>query len=160
MHSGRVFSIRCGLVHDHTRQETNSARLPPLLQASDFVGLEALFEAFYASNPYQWYTNNIANYEGHYASVFYSYFASLGLDITVEDSSLRSRADTPVRFNDNLYLFEFKVVESASKEAALAQLKKKGYADKYRHLGQPIHLIGVEFSKESRTLASFAVESI
>ena len=34
---------------------------------------ESLFKAFFASIPYQWHTNNeIANYEGYYASVFYS----------------------------------------------------------------------------------------
>ena len=59
-----------------------------------------------------WYTNNdIANYEGYCASVFYSYFAALGLDITVEDSTSHGRLDIAVRFGGNVYLFEFKVVE-------------------------------------------------
>ena len=40
----------------------------------------------------------------------------------------------------------------------MAQLREKGYADKYRHLGEPIHLIGAEFSREERNLAAFAVE--
>ena len=42
--------------------------------------------------------------------------------------------------------------------AAMAQLKAKQYADKYRASGQPIYLMGVEFSKESRNLAAFDVE--
>ena len=95
----------------------------------------------------------------YYASVFYSYFAALGLDITVEDSGSRGRLDMMVSFNGNIYLFEFKVVELASQGAAMAQLKERGYADKYRHLGCPIHLIAAEFSRESRNLAGFAVES-
>ena len=74
----------------------------------------------------------MARYEGYYASVFYSYFAGLGLDVTVEDSSSRGRLDMAVVFNDNVYLFELKVVETAAKGAALAQLKTKSYADKYR----------------------------
>ena len=37
----------------------------------------------------------------------------------------------------------------------MAQLKAKGYADKYRDLDQPIHLIGVEFSRETRNLIAF-----
>ena len=70
-----------------SRQVEHSARLYDLLLVNDFEGLKTLFEAFFASIPYQWHTNNeIANYEGYYASVFYSYFASLGLAITVEDS--------------------------------------------------------------------------
>jgi hypothetical protein len=47
---------------------------------NDFDGLKQLFHGFFASIPHQWYTNNdIQSYEGYYASVFYSYFASLGL---------------------------------------------------------------------------------
>ena len=56
----------------------------------------------------------IAGYEGYYASVFYSYFAALGLDIRVEDSSNHGRLDMAVLFNGHVYLFEFKVVELAS----------------------------------------------
>ena len=147
------------LVKDPSRQTANSVRLYRLLEANDFAGLETLFHAFFASIPYEWYTNNdIARYEGYYASVFYSYFAGLGLDIAVEDSSSHGRLDMAVLFNGNVYLFEFKVVEMASADAAMAQLKERRYADKYRALGQPIYLIAVEFSKDTRNLATFAVE--
>jgi len=64
-----------------------------------------------------------------------------------------------VRFNEQVYLFEFKVVELIPAGSALAQLKARGYAEKYRALAQPIHLIGVEFSKETRTVAGVEVES-
>ena len=50
----------------------HSARLYDLLLVNDFPGLAALVESFFASIPYEWYTNNdIASYEGFYASVFY-----------------------------------------------------------------------------------------
>ena len=147
------------LVQDSTRQMANSVRLYRLLEANDFAGLKTLFHAFFASIPYEWYSNNdIARYEGYYASVFYSYFAALGLDITVEDSSSHGRLDMAVLFNGTVYLFEFKVVELASAGAALAQLQERRYADKYRALDQPIHLIGVEFSKDERNVAAFDVE--
>ena len=143
------------LVQDSTRQMANSIQLYRLLEANDFAGLETLFHAFFA----EWYNNNdIAGYEGYYASVFYSYFAALGLDITVENSSSHGRLDMAVLFNGTVYLFEFKVVELSSAGAALAQLKERRYADKYRGLGQPIYLIGVEFSKDERNVAAFDVE--
>ena len=146
------------LVKDATRQMANSVQLYRLLEANDFAGMETLFHAFYASIPYEWYTNNhIANFEGYYASVFYSYFAGLGLNITVEDSTSHGRTDMAVQFNDHVYLFEFKVVELASEGTAMAQLQAKGYADKYRSLNQPIHLIGVEFSRETRNITAFEV---
>ena len=146
------------LVKDSTLLMANSVQLYRLLEANDFAGMETLFHAFFASIPYEWYTNNdIANFEGYYASVFYSYFAGLGLNITVEDSSSHGRVDMAVHFNDNIYLFEFKVVELASEGAAMAQLQEKGYADKYRGLDQPIYLIGVEFSKDTRNITAFEV---
>ena len=64
-----------------------------------------------------------------------------------------------VRFGDHrTYLFEFKVVETATAGAAIAQLKAKGYAEKYRASSDAIWLVGVEFSEEARNLVSFAVE--
>ena len=147
------------LVKDPSRQMANSVRLYRLLEANDFAGLETLFHAFFASIPYEWYNNNdIAQYEGYYASVFYSYFAGLGLDIAVEDSSSHGRLDMAVLFNGCVYLFEFKVVELASAGAAMAQLQQRRYADKYRALGQPMYLIAIEFSKDARNLAAFDVE--
>ena len=73
--------------------------------------------------------------------------------------------------------FEFKVVEMAPPGAAPAQLQERGYADQYRGRGepiqmggdrsrsgaaglgerQPIHLIGVEFSRDTRNLTAFEV---
>ena len=63
-----------------------------------------------------------------------------------------------MRLDGNVYLFEFKVVEQAPGEAALAQLKAKGYADKYRHRAREVHLIGVEFSRQERNVVAFETE--
>ena len=165
------------LVQDVRQQTANSTRLARLLEAHDCAGLKELFQAFFASIPYQWYTNNqIANYEGFYASVFYSYFAALGYEIAVEESSSHGRLDMAVRTGGHVYLFEFKVVEMASSGSALAQLRERDYAAKYRGGertplgstrsgggptapggGQRIHLIGVEFSRETRNVAAFEV---
>ena len=138
-------------------RERNGDRLYDLLAAGEVPALRDLFHAFFAGIPYEWYANNdIARFEGYDASVFYAYFASvLGAGITVEDSSTRGRADMAVRFGGRVYLFEFKVVEQAGPGAALAQLKAKAYAEKYRGLGEPIHLIGVEFSSASRNVVAF-----
>ena len=51
------------------------------------------------------------------------------------------------------------MTELAGAGSALSQLKARGYVDKYRGRGAPIHLVGIEFSRETRTLAGFDVES-
>ena len=144
------------LVQDSSRQAANSLRLQGLLRDGEVDGLLDLFRAFFAGIPYEWYTNNhIADYEGYYASVFYSYFAALGLDVTVEDSTSQGRLDMAVRAAGRVYLFEFKVIERSPRGSALQQLRDRGYADKYRARGEPIHLVGVEFSSAQRNVVAF-----
>ncbi|MYF09449.1 MAG: ATP-binding protein [Gammaproteobacteria bacterium] len=144
------------MVGDPSRRAAHGARLYDLLAAGEVEGMRDLFHAFYASIPHQWYTNNdIADYEGFYASVFYSYFAALGLDVTLEASTNRGRLDMAVRVEGRVYIFEFKVVEQAGEGAAMAQLVERGYAEKYRSPEVRVHLVGVEFSSESRNLVAF-----
>ena len=69
-----------GMTPARSRRLDTSLRLRELLTANDFEGVEALFRAFFAGIPYEWHTRNeIARYEGYYASVFYSHFAAAGL---------------------------------------------------------------------------------
>ena len=135
-----------------------------LLSAFDVehIGTEALlfqtgYLTRYAARRCRRTNNDIADYEGFYASVFYSYFASLGYEIAVEESSSHGRLDMAVRTGGHVYLFEFKVVEMAPPGSALAQLQERRYADKYRARGEPIHLIGVEFSRDTRNVTAFEV---
>ena len=144
---------------DPSRSFAHRLRLLDLLLADDLDGLQDLFHALFASIPHQWYANNpISRYEGYYASVFYSHFAALGLDIVLEDATNQGRIDMTVRLQGRTYLFEFKVVEVVPEGRALQQLKDRGYAEKYRAGGGPIYLIGVEFSREQRNLVGFAWE--
>ena len=119
-----------------------------------------MIQAHFGGIPHQRHLrNDIADYEGCTPACSYSCFAALGFDVTAEDSSARGRADLTLRFGGAVYVFEFKVVELAGDGSALSQLKAKGCVDRYRGRGQPIHLIGIEFSRETRTLAAFDVES-
>jgi hypothetical protein len=132
-----------------------------LLQTRNLAGMEPLFHALFAGIPNDWYRKNqLAQFEGYYASIFYSYFAALGLDIRLEDATNHGRIDMAVLFNGEVLLFEFKVVELTPTGRALQQIKDKGYADKYRARSEPIHLIGVEFSKDSRNVVGFEVETL
>ncbi|MCK5098386.1 MAG: AAA family ATPase, partial [Desulfobacteraceae bacterium] len=59
--------------------------------------LEKAFISFFAGIPYEWYVkNNIAEYEGYYCSVFYSFFAALGLTIKPEDITNKGRIDLTI----------------------------------------------------------------
>jgi hypothetical protein len=143
------------------KAEESRFALYDALEINDFPRVREIFFSLYASIPHDWYRkNNIDQFEGYYASVFYASFAALGFDIVPEDVSNQGKLDMAVQFNGQIYLFEFKVVEDAAEGRALAQIKEKKYADKYRAQNQPIHLIGIEFSKKARNVVGFEVESL
>jgi hypothetical protein len=137
------------------------SRLLPMLRQGDMAGIERIMRAFFASIPYEWHTNNeIARYEGYYASIFYAFFASLGLEIHVEESSHAGRLDMAVKYSGHVIVFEFKMVEEDATpggNSALAQILENGYADPYRGGTETIHLVGIEFSKSKRAIVAWEV---
>ncbi|CBL47279.1 conserved hypothetical protein [gamma proteobacterium HdN1] len=143
---------------DHRNYAIHAGKLYQLLKDKNIPAMRDLFHAFFATIPHDWYRNSpIAQYEGYWASIFYSHFAALGLDIKLEDATNHGRIDMTVCFEGHVYLFEFKVVELAHEGKALQQLRDRNYAEKYRNDG-PVHLIGVEFSKDTRNIVGFEVE--
>ncbi|MYK04251.1 MAG: hypothetical protein F4030_04575, partial [Gammaproteobacteria bacterium] len=70
-------------------------------------------------------------------------------------ASAAGRVDLALRCGGRVYLFEFKVIERAGEGAALRQLIQRGYAGKYRAVGKPVHLVGVEFSEKTRNVRAF-----
>ncbi len=148
------------LTNTTVAQENNKFNLYEALLDNNFDALQQTLQAFFSSIPHDWYRKNqLANYEGYYASIVYCYFAALGLDVCVEDVTSHGRIDMTVKLGKHIYIFEFKVVELLAQGRALQQIKDKGYADKYRIQGSTIHLIGVEFSSVKRNVVRFEVEA-
>ena len=130
------------------------------LRARDLKGVESQLRAFFASIPHEWHTRNeLARYEGYYASVFYSFLSGTGLEVRAEESVAAGRLDVAVLLDEAAYIFELKVDERASAKAALDQLRARGYAEKYRQEGRPVCLVGIHFSEESRNIVEFGVAS-
>jgi hypothetical protein len=122
--------------------------------------LREVFHSVFAAIPHDWYRkNNLAAYEGFYCSVFYCYFAGLGLDTRPEESTNHGRVDMTVLFENRVYIFEFKVTDlDRTPGSALEQIKRKGYADKYRADAEAVYLVGVEFEREDRNIVAFEWE--
>ncbi len=153
------------LIEDISQKEEHKIALYDALLDADLDKLQEIFHALFASIPYHWYTkNNIDEYEGYYASVFYCYFAALGIDAKPEDCTNQGRIDLTVKLENYIYLIEFKVIElDKDKGKALNQIKTKKYSEKYQalpHSGLKIFLIGVEFSKKERNIVNFEWEKL
>ena len=113
--------------------------------------LKRLFASIAADN---YRRNDIARFEGYYASVLYSFFVGMGLKVIAEDVSNLGRIDLTIQLADHSYILEFKVVKRKSKaNSALAQIIQRGYAAKY---SGKIYQIGIEFSQSKRNIVDFA----
>ncbi|MBW7657254.1 ATP-binding protein [Hydrogenophilus thermoluteolus] len=144
-----------GLMGDPSLAERATLSAYEALVRGEIDGLRQHLERLYASIPHDWYRKNpITHYEGYWASVFYSHLAALGLELIAEDVTHHGCIDLTVKLPERIYLFEFKVVADEPEGAALAQLRAKGYAEKYRGQGVPVHLVGVEFSKRQRNVVA------
>lgn len=147
-----------------TPKENNKISLREHLTKINPEGLKSVFHSFFASIPHDWYRkNHLASYEAYYASIFYCYFAALGMDVRPEDVTNHGQVDMVVFLESKVYVFEFKVIELTEKGSALAQIKEKKYYEKYSaeiHKDTDIFLIGVEFSREERNITNFEWEKV
>ena len=113
--------------------------------------LKRLFASIAADN---YRKNDIAHFEGYYASVVYSFLAGMNLTVVAEDASSRGRVDLSIQLGNNTYIIEFKVVKRKSKNnSALQQIIQRGYAAKY---AGTVYQIGIEFSETRHNIVNFA----
>lgn len=118
-----------------------------------------LFKRFFSSIPHDWYRNNhIDQYEGYYASLFYSQMVACGATTIPEDTTSFGRIDLTVIAEDKVFIFEFKVIDGEDGDgSALQQIKRQRYADKYTD-GRDLYRVGIEFSKQQRNIVGFEWE--
>ena len=132
------------------------------IRTAEFAKMRRSLRAFFASIPHDWHRNNeLDRFEGYYASVFFALLNGCGLDARPEEASSRGNLDLAVLTRQRVVLFEFKTVPgSQGSGRALRQLKAKGYADQHVGSGKPVHLVGVEFSRETRNVARVEWETV
>ena len=135
-----------------------------LLEAKDFDGFGGQLRSYLSGIPYQWHASgDLARYEAWYASLLHMCFRAIGVDIRVEDASSRGRADMVVLLGGQIFVFEFKMAEgsgdaNATLDEAIAQMRKRSYAEKYFDRGEPVHLVGVVCGREARNLLEIRAE--
>ena len=125
------------------------------LRHADLDSVESELKRLFASIASDNYRkNNIAHFEGYYASVIYSFFVGMGLRVIAEDVANLGRIDLTVQVADNTYVVEFKVVKRKAKSnSALQQIIQQNYAAKY---SGKVYQIGIEFSISKRNIVDFA----
>jgi len=111
----------------------------------------------FANIPYHNYSNNyIAQYEGFYASVIYTYLYSLNMPFVAEDCTNQGRIDMSITVENNVYVIEFKMGTGDG----IAQIVEKKYYEKYQNQGKNIYLVGINFDSEKRNIGTFTYTSV
>ena len=101
---------------------------------------------------------SIALREHNFQVCVYLVFALLGQFIELEIPVANGRTDAVIKTETAIYIFEFKLKESA--EAALKQIKEKNYAERFKAENKKIMLIGVSFDAEEKTVGEWITEEV
>jgi Predicted AAA-ATPase/PD-(D/E)XK nuclease superfamily len=139
-------------------------RLIQALKNNDMDLFFQTLEVFFAAMPY---TMQLSQ-EKYYQSIFYVIVQLIGAYIHAEVATSEGRIDATIETQSHVYIFEFKLDQSAQK--ALNQIKEKRYYQKYvqtnqslpelQHLRKHIILVGASFSLAKRNIDTWLVEKL
>ena len=113
-----------------------------------------ILKSVFAYIPYSLHLKGEQNYQ----TVFYVICDMLRLYVQAESYTNDGRIDMVVEAGNWVYILEFKLDQSAEK--ALKQIHEKNYAQKFRHRGKRIMLIGVNFDSESGQIEKWISEEL
>ncbi|MBN1970073.1 MAG: AAA family ATPase [Candidatus Delongbacteria bacterium] len=103
--------------------------------------------------------NELTKFELYYHSLFYliiSLMSDIYTKVDVEVLTNIGRLDMVVKTPDRVFIFEFKVDQSA--DIAIKQIKNRKYADKF--IGKKITMIGIDFGSEEKNIKDWIVEEM
>lgn len=119
------------------------------LKASNWVQFKKILTNHFASLSPDWcIKHDIANYQGFYASIVYSFLSILGYELVAEDISHQSKIDLTLITPEKILIIEFKLSQHGSAKQSIELVKSKGYPQKYKSTEKPIYLIGITFNPE------------
>ena len=102
--------------------------------------------ALYAKIPPTWRIKCEADVKRH----FHLFMGMLGAKVEPERPSMLGYADAIIETKKFVWVFEFKFNKSAN--AAVRQIREKGYADAYKGDKRPVTLVGVNFRTAKRNI--------
>ena len=122
------------------------------LRADDVNDMLDALSCFFANIP----ANITVKREKYYQTLFYAVFVLIGARTHAECWTNRGRVDAVVETPRGVYVFEFKLDGTAAD--ALAQIREKGYHEKYLRCGKRVTLVGAAFDAGMRNLTDRQIE--
>lgn len=128
-------------------------QLQQAFQAGELNAVISIIKSLFKNIPSQIF---LSKAEAYYHSIIYLVFKYLGIFIESEVNTANGRLDAVVEAGDRVYILEFKLDQSC--EIALAQIRSKGYGEKYSHSGKEVFGVGINFSSELKTVENWSHE--
>lgn len=123
------------------------------------ITIEQFIEAvqrWYAGIPYS-ITDKNQN-EQLYQSLIYAALMGYGADVSAEEQTSDGRMDIAIKMTDAIYILELKYGKTA--EEAVEQILRKNYAARFAADPRPVYAVGLNISKDRRTIDSYKVVKI
>lgn len=120
-------------------------KLTKALNENDIETFCVLLQSLFAHIPY-----NLIYREDYYHVLFQFLLSLLSLEAQSELHTNRGRIDLVVCTSSYIYIFELKL--NTTPEAALAQIKERGYYERFLHKGKPVILVGLAFTPKEEGL--------
>lgn len=113
-----------------------------------------ILQAMFKTIPYQLHEQYP---EKFFHAAIHLLFTYMGLKVQSEVCTSDGRVDAMVETPTHIYIFEFKLDESA--EAALTQIRRKAYYQAFWQKGKPVFGIGVNISSQSKNIEEWTLEA-
>ena len=130
------------------------SELSDKLLDEDWNGFFSGLKSLYAAMPYGPKEGSVQEYS--FERVLLTLLWSQAIKCRTEDRQANGQADIVAEHPCGVFIFELKVDESA--EAALEQVKDKGYDAPYRAGSLPIWRVGLNFDRQTRQLIDAKAE--
>ena len=122
------------------------------VERGDYDSFLSRLRTFYSGIPYEMQRD----LEVHYQNVLFIVFRLMGFHVNVEYHTSNGRVDLVLKTREYIYVMEFKLDGTA--EEAIRQIDEKGYAAPFKADGRKVIKLGINFSRETKTIEKWIAE--
>lgn len=151
--NGYLFEAFSGLRHSEGLPLV--FKIETLLRKQQLEQVMRILQGMFKDIPYQLHEHYP---EKFFHAAIHLLFTYMGLSVHSEVCMADGRADAVVETPTHIYLFEFKLDQSA--DVALNQIRKKEYYQAFWQKGKPVMGVGVNFSSQTKNIQDWKVEEM
>ncbi len=134
-------------------ENTFTDKMREALEAGNLDDFFRVLSSLFASIPYQ----ITGTQESYFHTVVHVVLTLTGHVVHSEIPTNQGRMDAVLDTGERVYIFEFKLRDSA--DDALAQIRERGYPERFRAAGKPLTLVGVAFDTEAKNVREWKAEA-